>query len=246
VVLMVISACCGLTVLGVLLGVALKNEWIALVAASTVVLLLLVTGLFGRAELLLVQKRCGGLVHSLWRRDPYGRGKELEVRLEGSADWHREIWEPLLECAVQLQLKTVHFNVNAPAIHEGWHGEWSCAVALTGDESALWRAHVPILVAERVVGSLEIAGWQGPEPVWEKIKVLGVVLQKVEALILDLSASERSVAAVGHDRFHSPELAVPHHAQAFGPSPEVATSPHHSAEDHCPVAARPQTNGAVS
>jgi hypothetical protein len=97
-----------------------------------------------------------------------------------------------------------------------------------------------------VVGTLEIAGWQGPEPVWEKIKVLGVVLQKVEALILDLSTSGHAASAAGHDRFHSPGLAVPHPAQSFGPSPEEATAAGHSPEDHCPVTARPQTNGAIS
>src|SRR5262249_6866797 len=80
-----VSSPCLVAVAGALASLAYRNEMLALLSASVVVAVLVVTRLFGHVELVLLQKRLAGAVLSFFS-GPGGKVCE-EVRLQGSIDW---------------------------------------------------------------------------------------------------------------------------------------------------------------
>jgi len=124
-VLLLVSALCVLTVAGSLASLALDNELFALVGALLVVNILVVGRLFGHAEFLLLKERLANLAILMLRRTRGGKPHQMEVHLQGSADW-AELWGGLVVSAGQLGLERICLDVNAPAVYEGYHARWDC------------------------------------------------------------------------------------------------------------------------
>ena len=169
-VLLLVSSFCLLTGAGVLASEAFNNEWIALLTGLAVVAILIVTRLFGFAEVMLVTERLKSLGGSLFVRRVDGRARQLEVRLQGTADW-RELWDALTAKAEALNLRQVRLDVNAPSLHEAYHARWDCEHD-DGEAPHLWRAEIPVRARGVAVGRLEIVGGPDHEPVWMKIAAL--------------------------------------------------------------------------
>ncbi len=168
-VLALVSACCVVTCGGVLASQALDSDLLALLASGAVVAALIRTRLFGHAELMLVRER----VLSVLRPGP---ARQMEVRLQGSADWG-QLWLHLTGTAERLNLQQMALDVNAPALHEGYHARWDCAA--DGDEvPAQWRVTIPLAARGQAIGRLEIGGAPDGAPVWAKV---AAVTQLVEA-----------------------------------------------------------------
>jgi hypothetical protein len=137
-----------------------------------------VTHLFGYAEYLLLKKRLLGLAASFLHGRADGRAHHLEVRLQGTADW-TEFWRALTDHAGDLNLVMVRLNVNAPAIYEGYHARWDCPYR-EAEESDLWRAEIPLVVGEQILGRLEISGQQDHQPVSAKIAAMARLVENFE------------------------------------------------------------------
>jgi UDP-GlcNAc:undecaprenyl-phosphate GlcNAc-1-phosphate transferase len=169
-VLLWVSLFCLLTVLGVLTSLSLHNEVYALLSALAVVGILVAGRLFGYAEFLLVKDRLKAVAASLLQTRCEGQAHQTGVRLQGSANWE-VLWNELTECALRLNLKALRFDLNAPAIHEGYHARWR----RPQDESEIigqWRAELPLTVHGHSVGRLEIVGQRDGDPIWRKIATL--------------------------------------------------------------------------
>jgi UDP-GlcNAc:undecaprenyl-phosphate/decaprenyl-phosphate GlcNAc-1-phosphate transferase len=164
-VLLIVSACCLVTCAGVLASQALKNEWIILLTTLSVVATLIFTGLFGYAEAMLIRERFVSLFQ------PTENGRQMEVRLQGSRDW-RQLWNILTEEAERLDLQQLLLDVNAPALHEGYHARWDRFRSGNEDTPNLWRCEIPLSADGHSVGRLEIAGQTGGTPVWVKLEML--------------------------------------------------------------------------
>ena len=74
------------------------------------------------AEVMLIVRRVESLARSMAGLTA-SRGHQVEVRLQGSADWTK-LWEQLTARALQLNLRSVRLDVNAPAVHEAYHATW--------------------------------------------------------------------------------------------------------------------------
>jgi UDP-GlcNAc:undecaprenyl-phosphate GlcNAc-1-phosphate transferase len=118
--LMVIACFCLCTVAGVLASLALRNELMALLSALAVVAILVVTRLFGHAELNLLRERLRSIGAYFLRRPNRSDSNGAEFRLQGSLDWS-ELWSHMIECGRKLNLQSIRLNVNVPALHEGYH-----------------------------------------------------------------------------------------------------------------------------
>jgi UDP-GlcNAc:undecaprenyl-phosphate GlcNAc-1-phosphate transferase len=192
-VLLVVSGCCLVTVAGVLTSLALKNEMYAVVSALAVVAMFVVTRLFGSIELNLVRQRLQALVGSFLRSPHPSGAREMEVRLQGSVDW-KELWALITACAPDLNLSRVRFDVNAPAINEGYHARWDRS-HLETEEAYLWRAEIPLTVHGRTFGQVEVEGCRDETPIWQKIETLSRLIQDFEAaaslLTIDALAQAR-------------------------------------------------------
>ncbi len=183
-VLLLVSACCLFTVGGVLASLALKSEGLAILSAVVVVSILVVTRLFGHGELALLGHRIRSLVGSFVGRRPNAGSNGSTVRLQGSLNWN-ELWIGIKALSEPLNLKALRLDVNAPALHEGYHARWD-RMAVDAEDRVLWRADIPLEVRKQVIGRLEVIGYQDEEPVWKKILTLGQLVQGFETTATEL------------------------------------------------------------
>ncbi|HEX5272655.1 MAG TPA: MraY family glycosyltransferase [Gemmataceae bacterium] len=176
---------------GALASLVLNSEVLAVLAAVSVATVLVVTRLFGRAELMLVQKRVASVAAALLARS--GRSsRELSVRLHGSADW-APVWLRLTELAERLNLQSVRLAVNAPALMEEYHARWERA-GESIDERPLWRVEVPLADGGQSVGRVEITGRPDDESVALKLASVARLLADVEATLAHLALRRRAPA----------------------------------------------------
>lgn len=169
-------ATCG----GALASLAFNNELYAVLTAFAVVGTLIITRLFGFAEFLLVKERLLATGASFLHRNGHATPHQTSIRLQGSADW-KDLWERLLNCAVQLQLKAIHLDVNAPNIHEGYHARWDCVEDPSDPD--LWRAEIPLVANGQHVGRLQIVGQRNHVPVWTSITALAHSLEDLDEAV---------------------------------------------------------------
>jgi UDP-GlcNAc:undecaprenyl-phosphate GlcNAc-1-phosphate transferase len=176
-VLVLVSLLCGLTVLGVLASLALKNETIAVCSTLTVACVLVVTRLFGYAEFLLVRQKLARMVSSLLPQ-PGGRPQRQEVHLQGTGNW-KSLMDAVTEMAPTLDLQAVCLDVSAPALHEHYHARWQHWEEK--DDEVLWRAEVPLTIAGRSVGRLLVSGLPNAEPLWSKVAALCQLVEQFQS-----------------------------------------------------------------
>lgn len=188
-ILMLVAGLCLLTVLGALGSVAYRNEGLALLSAAAVVFILLASGLFGCAEVVLMAKSfrdyAGSMIGSRFRTG-------LEVRLQGSAAWG-VLWRRLTESAERLGLRSISLNVNSPAHHEGYHARWRAASDKFGEEPDCWSAVILLTAWGQTIGQVAIMGRPDGEPVWRKLAELSELTDGIESV---LSARAPSAGAV--------------------------------------------------
>ncbi len=179
-ILLLVSGLCSLTVLGALGSVAYQDESLAILSALTVVFILLATRLFGCAEVLLLVKS----VHDFTGRmiGMHRSGRELEVRLQGSAQWSG-VWKRLVASAKRLNLQSISLDVNSPAHHEGYHARWSMPADTFGEEASRWSAVILLTAWGQTIGQVSVIGRQDAEPVWQKLAALAAVTDGVEAVL---------------------------------------------------------------
>jgi UDP-GlcNAc:undecaprenyl-phosphate GlcNAc-1-phosphate transferase len=106
----------------------------------------------------------------------------------------------------------VLLDVNAPAIHEGYHARWD-RMADDAEDRVLWRADIPLEVRKQVIGRLEVIGYQDEEPVWKKILTLATLVQGFETTATELmgAGKEPQTAGAGSGPyvFKTDEVRVP-------------------------------------
>jgi UDP-GlcNAc:undecaprenyl-phosphate GlcNAc-1-phosphate transferase len=209
-VLVWVACLCLVTVLGALASLAFKNELFAIVASLAVACMLIATRVFGYAEFMLAKERLTEMATSLVQRTPPGKPHQLEIRLQGSANW-KELWQALTACGVRFNLKTIHLDVNAPAVHEGYHARWDRR-RNDADVQGLWRLEIPLLLRSNplsedaddppvaggsvpffCVGRLAISGYPDAEPTWIKMTALAKLVESLQATVAKLAAGEPGV-----------------------------------------------------
>jgi UDP-GlcNAc:undecaprenyl-phosphate GlcNAc-1-phosphate transferase len=179
-ILLIVGGLCAVTLTGALGSIAYRNESLALLSALVVVGLLIVTRLFGYAELLLVVQSGRSLARSMLGLTENGR--RLQVRLQGSASWG-EFWDRLAGQADRLNLSSISLDVNAPSHHEGYHARWHRPAPATGEEPERWSAVIPLTAWGQAVGQVLVSGRPDAEPVWQKLASLSDVTDAVEAVL---------------------------------------------------------------
>jgi UDP-GlcNAc:undecaprenyl-phosphate GlcNAc-1-phosphate transferase len=182
-----ISVSCLCTAAGALVSVAFGNELFALVTTVAVIGVYVVTRLFGFAELMLVKNCLAASMVSVLRPSPNGQAHEIEIRLQGSADW-RVLWSRLTARASELDLKMIRLDVNAPAVYEGYHAHWQCPQN-GSEDTREWRAEIPLSVHGHATGRLQAIGRRGVEPVSVQIATLVELAEDLEATVAHLSTS---------------------------------------------------------
>jgi UDP-GlcNAc:undecaprenyl-phosphate GlcNAc-1-phosphate transferase len=105
----------------------------------------------------------------------------MEVHLQGSADW-KGLMYAMTANAFEFNLQTVRLEVNAPALHEEYHGQWD-RFEKPNEDISLWRVEIPLFIRGQTVGRVQVAGYPDFEPIWEKIAAIMNVIQDFEASV---------------------------------------------------------------
>jgi UDP-GlcNAc:undecaprenyl-phosphate/decaprenyl-phosphate GlcNAc-1-phosphate transferase len=165
---------------GALLGTFFGNDLYAIAAALAVVVVLIVTGLFGRAEANLLWRRSHWMVKSLWGRSD---SLEIAVQLQGNAEW-KVFWANLVRLAGRLQVQSLRLDINAPAWHESFHGRWDRTDSFVSDTpSRYWRVELPVAVGMANVGKMTIVGAQDSLPMVEQLYELTEALNEIQKIL---------------------------------------------------------------
>ncbi len=157
-VLACVAVFCAVTSMATLVSVALQSDLIAVVACLAIVVILMATGLFGRAEIALLKARLRKLSQTLvesTEAKPARAARQAAVRLQGSRAWE-SLWATLTDSAENLSLTEIQLELNLPRAGEGYHAFWDRG--LNGDREQHWRMEMPLVVDEETVGVLTVTG----------------------------------------------------------------------------------------
>jgi UDP-GlcNAc:undecaprenyl-phosphate GlcNAc-1-phosphate transferase len=171
---------------GVLASRAFDNDWIALLTALTVISILITTRLFGHAELLLVKERLCSLGVLYFGGSENG-SRQIAVHLQGSAQWEL-LWARLAQLAETRRLVHLRLDVNAPALHEGYHARWD-RCSQEAEPLNQWRVEIPLSANGVVLGRLDLAGEQNDEPVWRQLAAVTRIMDEFDPTPTPLPAS---------------------------------------------------------
>lgn len=162
---------------GAVAGAYYENDLIAVLTAASVVVLLLVGRLFGVAEARLIATRTVSALSATVTRPAE---MEMEVRLQGTAEWE-QVWREITGRAIDLALTAVHLDVNAPLWHEGYHRRWEKR-GHDPDQLAGWRVDLPLVGHGQVIGRLTVFGDRGADSIGEKLAEVSALARKAEQL----------------------------------------------------------------
>jgi UDP-GlcNAc:undecaprenyl-phosphate GlcNAc-1-phosphate transferase len=214
--LILVAVLCLVTMVGTLTSLLIRNELLAILSALAVVCMLIVSRLFGYAEMLLVTNRLRATAVSFLRLPPKGDAHETEVHIQGTAGWS-DLWRDLTICVSPLNIMKMRLDVNVPAMHEGYHASWH-RPDYDGDDPNLWHAEIPLSASGVSVGRLELTGRRDDEPVAVRLATVAKLVENLEMAMGVLTvesplnpsrAAETSLN--GFDLSKRPEAAL-HHA----------------------------------
>lgn len=197
-----VALLCVGTAGGALVSAYLRNEQAALISTVLVLILLVVTRIFGYGEFLLVWRRALSLVNSIIgsSRPELGAVRQHSTVLQGSRDWE-QVWISVTAFAELHQLCQVRLVLNLAWLHEAYHAEWERSHA--SNSSDQWFVRIPLVASDRTVGKLEFSG-PASDTTRADCEMLGLLAELVDSQIPSI---ER--ISVEHPREGSPAFDAP-------------------------------------
>ena len=196
-VLGVIAVCCAFTSAAALVSVYLKADLIAMLSAVAVVVVFIVTGIFGRAELLLLTSRLRHVGHSLMANPGLGKPSisKTSVHLQGSRKWEL-LWATLTDAADSLCFSKIHLDLNIPAAQEGFTATWTRSA--TDDSRLSWQIDIPLIVSNQPAGHLKVVCACNGKSVCEQIEQLLLLLEPFDNDFRSLTEEDGTVRDFAH------------------------------------------------
>jgi UDP-GlcNAc:undecaprenyl-phosphate GlcNAc-1-phosphate transferase len=170
-----------ITASGAVAGVLLRSDWISLITMIFAIGSLVVSRVFGFAELQLLWHRVRSVLVSLVT----GRGAPLAatqqiVQLQGTRNWE-VVWSSLVEFCEKHRLAQVSLDLNMPWLHEGFHANWH--YKNMPEHSERWTIRLPLTHQGRVLGRLEFIGRHQDR---ETLLIIAQLTELLEAMQHDL------------------------------------------------------------
>lgn len=155
--LVVVASLTAITSLASILSIVFEQQWIAAAGVGLVFAILVLTRLFGNAELKMLARRTASFGESLLLRSHHSdlQVHQKTVQLQGNRCWDH-IWQSLVEFAIDRELSKIKLDVSIAWMQEGYHGSWQRS--RLPEKSEQLSLKVPIFLGERLVGRLELIG----------------------------------------------------------------------------------------
>lgn len=172
----VITLLCLITASGAVVGVVLKSDLISIATMVFALGMLVVTRLFGFAELELLWKRMASFSSSLLvlRNAKRRLTHQQVVQLQGTRNWEI-VWGTLVEFAEKNKLARVSLDLNMPWLHEGFHANWHRDQM--PEYAERWHVRFPLFHQDRILGRLEFVGRHSESETIEVMTRLTILLE---------------------------------------------------------------------
>ncbi|MEI8211849.1 MAG: MraY family glycosyltransferase [Planctomycetota bacterium] len=168
------------TASGAVAGVILKSDWISLATMMFALGSLVVSRLFGFAELMLLWHRVRSFLISLVSsRGPSYAATQQVVQLQGTRNWEI-VWSTLVEFCEKHRMAQVNLDLNMPWLHEGFHANWHHKNM--PEYSERWTIKLPLVHQGRVFGRIEFIGRHSDR---ETLDVIARLTELLETMQLD-------------------------------------------------------------
>ena len=187
---------CVLISVATLIGLIRQDDRIMLITCFGVVAIFVVTGIFGRVELLLVGnrlRRVGRLLVSPMVSKPT-EAWETTVHLQGSRQWDL-LWTTFVESADKLQLTEIRLDVNVPTVHEAYHASWQRPGKIPPE--TCWNVEIPLVFDDQPVGRVRVAGRRDGRSACLSVQQLMELIEPFEVRLQALARDE--VPAMTHN-----------------------------------------------
>ena len=154
--LMWVALLCVMSAAGGTMALILRQAEYAAAAIVCVILVMVVCRIFGVAEYELVMNRAYGVARSLFSRPQTQEVLQVQssVHVQGNRNWEAN-WQRFCDFSDKHQLNKLTLDVNAPWLHESFHATVRSREKIK-EASDLWKSVVPLLVDDRVFGSIEV------------------------------------------------------------------------------------------
>ena len=175
----VITLLSSVTASGAVLGVVYKSDVLSIGTMVFALGSLVVTRIFGFAELELVFKRGMNFSRSLVARRGISddRVRQQTVRLQGSRQWET-VWNTLTEFAEKHQLAKISLDLNMPWLHEGFHASWH--KNRMPEFSERWFVKLPVVSEGKVLGRIEAFGHHQNASTYLVMTALSEMLEELQ------------------------------------------------------------------
>lgn len=176
----VITLLCLVTASGAVAGVILKSDFISLATMIFALGSLVVTRIFGFAEMELVFKRGINFSRSLIARRGVSdnRVRQQQVRLQGSRNWDT-VWNTLVEFSEKHQIAKISLDLNMPWLHEGFHASWH--KNKLPEFSERWMVKLPVISEGKTLGRIEVVGHHQNAETYSTMAKLSDLLESMQA-----------------------------------------------------------------
>lgn len=180
----VITLLCLITASGAVAGVVLKSDLISLSTMIFALGTLVLSRLFGFAELQLLWKQILTFMAttvSLNRKGPVASRQQV-VQFQGTRNWN-VVWNTLVEFAEKHSMARVSMDLNMPWLHEGFHANWHRD--RMPEYSERWQIRLPLFHNDRVLGRLEFIGRHEES---ETLEIMTRLTELLETMRVDLQS----------------------------------------------------------
>ena len=174
---------CVMTVSAVV-SVYRGNEWLASGAVVTVSALLVISGLFGRSECLLLLQKIKLVALSLFHvKREQQAALETSAQLRGEREWG-DLWETLTVYAGSCGLSSVQLHLCVPELNEDFHASWRSE--RWPNQQQVWTVELPLVARHGAIGSLAICGFLSQEQVSVSVSEVIQGLKPFETELVEL------------------------------------------------------------
>ena len=190
----VITLLSSVTASGAVLGVVYKSDVLSIGTMVFALGSLVVTRIFGFAELELVFKRGMNFSRSLVARRGISddRVRQQTVRLQGSRQWET-VWNTLTEFAEKHQLAKISLDLNMPWLHEGFHASWH--KNRMPEFSERWFVKLPVVSEGKVLGRIEAFGHHQNASTYLVMTALSEMLEELQPGIQSITQDFKELSA---------------------------------------------------
>jgi len=155
--LVVVALLCAVTCTTSILSVLTGQQWISIFGVLAVFTFLVVTRLFGSAELSMLARRTAHFGESMMVRTNHSGTKVHQkcVQLQGNRHWDL-IWQSVVEFAIDRELSKIKLDVSVAWMEEGYHGSWQRSQL--PEKSERMCLQLPLYLNDRLIGRVEVIG----------------------------------------------------------------------------------------